>query len=101
MHDSARLGYVDGLRAIAVGLVLWFHAQLPWIPNGYLGVDIFFVISGFLITAQIFDAVKNGSFSILDFYARRILRIWPPLFVVIVTLLVALSVMPILPGEVR
>ena len=98
-HDFARLGYIDGLRAVAVGLVIWFHAQLPGIPNGYLGVDIFFVISGFLITAQIFDGVHAGSFSVTDFYARRILRIFSPLLLVISTALVATCLLPILPVD--
>jgi peptidoglycan/LPS O-acetylase OafA/YrhL len=99
--DSARLDYLDGLRAIAVGVVVWFHAALPGMPNGYLGVDIFFVISGFLITAQIFDGVAKGSFSISAFYARRIMRIWPPLFVVIFAVLVASAILPMLPGDMK
>ena len=100
-HDFARLSYIDGLRAVAIGLVVWFHAQLPGIPNGYLGVDIFFVISGFLITAQIFDSVHTSTFSVTDFYARRILRICPPLLLVISAALVATCLLPILPVDIK
>jgi peptidoglycan/LPS O-acetylase OafA/YrhL len=100
-QDRARLGYLDGLRAVAVGLVVWFHAQLPGVPNGYLGVDIFFVISGFLITAQILDSVHAGSFSITDFYARRVLRICPPLLLVISATLIAVCLLLILPADMR
>ncbi len=97
----ARLAYIDGLRAIAVALVVYFHAQLPGVPNGYFGVDVFFVISGFVITAQIVDSVQRGSFSITEFYARRVLRIWPPLFLVILAVLMALASLPLLPVDVR
>ena len=100
-HNLARLDYIDGLRAIAVGLVVFFHARLPGVPSGYLGVDVFFVISGFVITAQIVDGVRSGSFSIAEFYARRVLRIWPPLFVVILTVLIAIASLPLLPVDTR
>lgn len=66
---------IDGLRAFAVISVVLFH--LGFLPNGYLGVDIFFVISGYLITSIIFDKAKKGEFSIWDFYQRRIRRIIP------------------------
>lgn len=66
---------IDGLRAFAVISVVLFH--LGFLPNGYLGVDIFFVISGYLITSIIFDKAEKGEFSIWDFYQRRIRRIIP------------------------
>lgn len=99
LHGKARLSYIDGLRAIAVGLVVYFHAQLPGIPKGYFGVDIFFVISGFLITAQIVDGIQRGSFSITEFYVRRVLRIWPPLFLVIAVVLIGAASVPLLPAD--
>lgn len=66
---------IDGLRAIAVISVILFH--LGYLPNGYLGVDIFFVISGYLITGIVFNEVIENRFSILKFYERRIRRIIP------------------------
>ncbi|MFZ1361409.1 MAG: acyltransferase family protein [Candidatus Nanopelagicales bacterium] len=69
---------VEGLRAIAVGLVVLFHAGFPWFPGGYVGVDVFFVISGFLITGLLIREVqRTGRLSIKDFYVRRIRRILP------------------------
>ncbi|MET0707376.1 MAG: acyltransferase family protein [Tardiphaga sp.] len=96
-----RLAHIDGLRAIAVALVLWFHAQLPGLPGGYLGVDIFFVISGFLITGQIYDGIQAGSFSLPEFYARRTLRLAPPLLLVLAATLAAIGTLPLLPVDIR
>jgi peptidoglycan/LPS O-acetylase OafA/YrhL len=74
---------IDGLRAIAVLMVLIFHAFPLWMQGGFIGVDIFFVISGYLISGIIFTNIEQGSFSLRDFYARRIIRIFPALIVVI------------------
>ena len=74
---------LDGLRAIAVLSVLFFHAKLPYFSGGFLGVDIFFVLSGYLITKIIVKNIANNSFSILDFYSRRARRILPALFLVV------------------
>ncbi len=74
---------IDGLRAVSILLVVGYHAQ-PWlIPGGFIGVDIFFVISGFLITRIILTQAKAGTFSSLEFYARRVRRIFPALIVVL------------------
>lgn len=73
---------VDGLRTIAVMSVIFYHAGLGLTPGGYIGVDIFFVISGYLITSIIHREVGQGKFSFLTFYERRIRRICPALFVV-------------------
>jgi len=70
---------IDGLRALAVLPVMIFHAAPALLPGGYLGVDIFFVISGFRITRIIADALSDGRFSIVDFYERRARRILPAL----------------------
>jgi peptidoglycan/LPS O-acetylase OafA/YrhL len=70
---------IDGLRAIAVTTVIGFHAQWTALPGGFVGVDVFFVISGFLIGAMIIDDVTAGKFSLLGFYERRIRRIFPAL----------------------
>jgi peptidoglycan/LPS O-acetylase OafA/YrhL len=79
---------VDGLRAIAVTLVLIFHAFPQALPGGFIGVDVFFVISGFLITGIIARELELGRFSLLGFYNRRIRRIFPALIVVLGTTLV-------------
>lgn len=84
---SAALKYrpeIDGLRAVAVLAVVLFHAKIGPFSGGYVGVDIFFVISGFLITSIVAREIANGTFSIAEFYERRIRRIFPALFVVIV-----------------
>jgi peptidoglycan/LPS O-acetylase OafA/YrhL len=73
---------IDGLRALAVTSVILFHAGLDAVSGGYVGVDIFFVISGFLITSIIFGEIQAGSFSIVNFYERRVRRILPALFFV-------------------
>jgi peptidoglycan/LPS O-acetylase OafA/YrhL len=88
-HESYRPD-IDGLRAVAVLSVILFHIKKSLLPGGFVGVDIFFVISGFLITRNILDDLERRSFSILDFYRRRVKRIAPAMFVVILaTLLVA------------
>jgi len=79
---------IDGLRAIAVMLVLNFHAFPAAMPGGFIGVDIFFVISGFLITGIIARELDHGQFSLRAFYARRIRRIFPALIVVLCATLV-------------
>lgn len=91
---------IDGLRAIAVLPVIFFHAGVDAFAGGYVGVDIFFVISGFLITSIICAELNEKSFSILSFYERRARRILPALFVVLtVTSVAAVSVM--LPYELK
>src|SRR4029079_13250862 len=74
---------IDGLRAVAVLSVLGFHASSTLVPGGYIGVDIFFVISGFLITSIICRSLDKGNFTFADFYARRAKRIFPSLMIVL------------------
>jgi len=74
---------IDGLRAVSILLVVGYHAQPSLVPGGFIGVDIFFVISGFLITRIILSQVKTNTFSFMEFYARRIRRIFPALIVVL------------------
>lgn len=81
---------IQGLRAIAVILVVLYHADVPGITGGYVGVDVFFVISGFLITGKLMrEAVDRGRISFLSFYAGRIRRLLPAAAVVTVVTLVA------------
>ena len=82
MHPAYRPD-IDGLRALAVSLVVIYHAFPYWLPGGFIGVDIFFVISGYLISSIIFKSLQTGQFSFADFYARRIRRIFPALFLVL------------------
>lgn len=74
---------VDGLRAVAVLPVVLYHAHVPGFSGGFVGVDIFFVISGYLIAGIIARDVELGRFTVLDFYERRIRRIFPALFVML------------------
>jgi peptidoglycan/LPS O-acetylase OafA/YrhL len=75
---------IDGLRAVAVILVVAYHVGFSWARAGFVGVDIFFVISGYLIGSMVYRDVRAGRFSILGFYRRRAKRILPALFVVLV-----------------
>ena len=80
---------IDGLRAIAILLVLFFHGGFRQLSGGFVGVDIFFVISGFLITGIILRETNTGDFSFADFYSRRIRRICPALFLVLTLSIIA------------
>src|SRR6266568_6087001 len=79
---------IDGLRAVAVVLVVFFHAFPQLVPGGFIGVDVFFVISGFLITKIISTDIERNRFSISHFYARRIRRIFPALIVVLLAAII-------------
>ena len=84
---STHLAYrpdIDGLRALAVCVVILYHAFPDFLPGGFIGVDIFFVISGFLITTLIYSELSTDHFSFLNFYIRRIKRIFPALITVLV-----------------
>src|SRR4051812_4608353 len=78
---------IDGLRAIAVLAVVAFHAFPAWLPGGFVGVDVFFVISGYLITGILIEEHDAGRFTFLAFYARRARRIFPALVLVLVATL--------------
>lgn len=84
------LADIDGLRALAVLAVVFFHLKIPGFSGGYVGVDIFFVISGFLISGSIRDQISSGSFKFSAFYIRRVCRLLPAvLATVIITTIVA------------
>ena len=95
-HSHVYRPDVDGLRALAVGAVIVFHAFPKKLPGGFLGVDVFFVISGFLITGMMLDGIRAGRFSLLEFYLRRARRILPALLTMLVgvSLLAVLVLMP-------
>lgn len=80
---------IDGLRAISVLAVLIFHINPSYLPGGFIGVDVFFVISGFLIMSIVKKQVEEGSFSYKEFYTRRIKRLLPLFFSVVVFCLIA------------
>lgn len=88
---------IDGLRAFSVLSVLFFHFSFPWFSGGFVGVDVFFVISGYLITSIILADLRKNKFSILQFYERRIRRIFPALFTVLLTTFVVayFTLMPV------
>jgi peptidoglycan/LPS O-acetylase OafA/YrhL len=79
---------INGLRAIAVIAVVLFHFNPSWMPGGFAGVDVFFVISGFLMTGIIFSSLEQEKFSILKFYVARANRIIPALAVLCLVLLI-------------
>ncbi len=91
---------IDGLRAVAVLSVVIFHALPGVLPGGFVGVDIFFVISGYLISSIIFGTLKHSEFSFIDFYAHRIRRIFPALILVLASVYV-LGWFTLLPSEAR
>src|SRR5262249_23639292 len=86
------------MRAVAVLAVIGFHAGAGWFPGGYVGVDIFFVISGFLITSIVARQVHEARFSFAEFYARRCKRIFPSLITVLLAVL-AYGWLVLLPDE--
>lgn len=87
---------IDGLRAVAVSSVILFHGHIPPFHGGFVGVDVFFVISGFLIASILYRDMEARSFSLVDFYDRRIRRIFPALFVMlaVVTVIAAFVLLP-------
>jgi len=89
---------IDGLRAVAVLSVLAFHLS-PWrVRGGFVGVDVFFVISGYLISAIVFSEIATNRFSVLAFYERRVRRIFPALFVMLMVVSPVISFF-LLPNE--
>lgn len=91
---------IDGLRAIAVLSVVLYHAGVGWLPGGFVGVDVFFVISGYLITQILRRDLQAGTFSVLHFYERRVRRIFPALFLVVLVTIPA-SLLWALPEQVE
>jgi len=80
---------IDGLRTVAVCIVIVFHAWPNMLTGGFIGVDVFFVISGYLISGIIIKQSLTGRFSFIDFYSRRVKRIYPALLIVLTVVLIA------------
>lgn len=95
---ASRLPGLDGVRALAVLAVLAFHAELPGFRGGFLGVEIFFVLSGFLITGLLMDEhARSGSIALMAFWGRRARRLLPAVYVMIPLVLLGFAI--VLPGE--
>ncbi|TAH54030.1 MAG: acyltransferase, partial [Chloroflexota bacterium] len=90
-HNS-RLGYLpalDGLRALAILAVLFYHADVLWLPGGFLGVEIFFVVSGYLITSLLLAEYRaRNTINLKQFWQRRARRLLPALFAMITAVLI-------------
>ena len=99
-HELPYRADIDGLRAISVGLVMAFHMASGAMPGGFVGVDVFFVISGYLISGLILAGLRAGHFTLTGFYVRRIRRILPALFTV-VAVTIALGCIVLIPGDLR
>jgi len=95
MSNPIYFRVLDIFRAIAVIAVIIYHYNPVWLPSGYLGVDLFFILSGFVITKSIFDSISDEKFSLVSFYVRRIKRILPLVMVVTLTILVLSFLLPL------
>ena len=91
---------IDGLRTVAIIPVILFHLRKDLLPGGYLGVDVFFVISGFLITSLILDECRRDAFSFSNFWLRRIRRILPALIAMVLSTLVV-GIIMLYPGDIN
>jgi len=91
--------FIDGLRAIAILAVVAYHIGFKQVPGGFVGVDIFFVISGYLICTHMISLLSNGTFSFGEFWARRALRIFPAYLLVIGVSLIAAPFVLVTHGE--
>jgi peptidoglycan/LPS O-acetylase OafA/YrhL len=91
--------FIDGLRAVSILAVVLYHVGVPGVSGGFVGVDVFFVISGFLIISQIVQSLGHGSFSFGEFWSRRALRILPPYLLVIAAITVLATYVLIMPDE--
>lgn len=92
--------FLDGLRAVSIIAVIFYHSKVAWITGGFVGVDVFFVISGYLIIGQIVAGLEAGNFSLADFWARRVWRILPPFLLVLVATTIAAPFALVLPDAI-
>jgi len=98
VSSSEHVRFIDGLRAVSILAVVGYHVGLPFLPGGFVGVDVFFVISGFLIIGQIVSGLGKG-FSFSEFWGRRAVRILPPYLLVILACLATAPFVLVLPGQ--
>ena len=92
---SKSIPALDGIRAVAIGLVLTEHGGIPDVPGGFLGVDVFFVLSGFLITSLLLDELgRRGRIALAGFWIRRARRLLPALIVMVLAVVVARTLFP-------
>jgi len=91
--------FIDGLRALSILAVVAYHAGVSWVSGGFVGVDVFFVISGFLIVTHILSSLEAKTFTFGEFWARRALRILPPYLLVILACSIAAPFVLVLPKE--
>jgi len=91
---------IDGLRSLAIIPVIFYHINNSYAPYGYLGVDVFFVISGYLIASIISYKINNDNFSVIEFYERRVKRI-APIYLLIITILIPLSFIFFYPSQIK
>lgn len=97
MHFRTDISF---LRALSVIIVMLFHFNVPYFSGGFIGVDVFFVISGFLMTQIIIRSIENDKFSLKDFYKRRAIRIMPPFLALLIFVLI-ISIILLLQQDVR
>ena len=96
--SSEHIRFIDGLRAISILAVVGYHVGLPFLPGGFVGVDVFFVISGYLIIGQIVAGLGNG-FSFPEFWGRRAVRILPPYLLVVLACIAIAPFILVLPEQ--
>ena len=98
---EGRVPFIDGLRAVSIISVVAYHVGVPGFASGFVGVDIFFVISGYLIIGQIRKSISEGTFSFGEFWARRVRRILPVYVVVMLASFVLANFVLVLPDEIQ
>ncbi len=99
VDSTPYMPFVDGLRAISIAVVVAYHAGVPGLSSGFVGVDVFFVISGYLIITQIRGSLASGRFALGEFWARRTLRILPSYLLVVAACLLVAPLILVTPAE--
>lgn len=103
-HAGRRVGALDGLRVLSMAAIVVYHANASWLPGGFLGVTVFFTLSGYLVTDALLREIKRngGPLDVLGFYVRRLGRLWPLMVCVIaMTAILCAALSPSLLGKMR